>query len=145
MTGLESEELVFTPKDSPELKTVTLDFFTKQMEGRSNDEEFGKIAENVKKKRPDAVALLRDVVYELFNEKDLVSAVDVYDRLDEMGVDWFDRRYIGVILGDMKRHAEIVSVGVVRNKRRHGSKIELFKRADFVDADVLAHIEGVKV
>ena len=129
-----------------EMKTLTLDYFMQEMEqGKSKSEDFGKVVENVQKKRPDAVLLLRDVIYELLNEKELISAVDVYDRLDEMGVNWFDRRYIGVVLGDMKRHAEIVSVGMVRNKRRHGAKIELFKRADFVDADVLAHIEGVKV
>ena len=139
-----TEDIVFTKSEHAEMKTLTLDYFM-ETQGRSKSEDFGKIAERVQKKRPDAVLLLRDVIYELLNEKELISAMDVYDRLDEMGVNWFDRRYIGVVLGDMKRHAEIVSVGMVRNKRRHGAKIELFKRADFVDADVLAHIEGVKV
>ena len=139
-----TEDMVFTKSEHAEMKTLTLDYFM-ETQGRSKSEDFGKIVERVQKKRPDAVLLLRDVIYELLNEKELISAVDVYDRLDEMGVNWFDRRYIGVVLGDMKRHAEIVSVGMVRNKRRHGAKIELFKRADFVDADVLAHIEGVKV
>ena len=138
--------MVFTLKDLPELKTVTLDYFTKQMkEGRSGSEEFGKIAERMRKKRPDLMMFLRDVVYELLLEKNRISAVDIDEKLDELEATWFDRRYVGAVLGVMKRSGEIISVGMTRNKRRHGAKIEVYERADFVSADVLAHIEGVKV
>ncbi len=141
-----TEDLVFTKRDIKTYTTLTLDDFLKQQKkGRSGREEFRDVVEKVQKKHPDVMMLLRDVVYDLLLEKEVISAVDVYNRLDEMGANWFDRRYIGVVLGDMKRHGEIISIGMTRNPRRHGVKIELFKRADFVSADVIAHIEGVKV